>query len=91
MTGRLSNTFPEMTEDELAIFKRHGGSYAVSHFHPKLNCVVGSTCMSIEAFIDLNGLEDTPETKREIAQSLAASGTYTTIVHGHNVSIYIPS
>lgn len=91
MTGLRSNTFPEMTEEELSTYKRHYGYYNVTHYDPKLNCLVGSKYMSVQAFIDLNGLEDTLQTKQEIEKSLVANGSYTTTVHGHIVRINNPS
>lgn len=89
MPNLESATFPEMSSEEMAKFLRHRGSYTITYFNAKIKSLVEVKGSSIDAFLDLNGIENNAQAYREISEGLRIAGIYTTAVSGNNVSIQI--
>lgn len=86
----LSNTFPQMTEEEKELYIRHGGGYTVSWFEPKVNSSVASKYCSIECFIDKNGLLDSPGYIDLIRYAVEMTGKYELELNGIMQGVYKP-
>lgn len=88
MAYALSSSFPEMSEEEFETLKRHRGSYRVVFFDKGLKSLVSQDYSSVEAFIELNGMESTADFYREVTTNLLTNGKFTMDIEGHHVGIY---
>lgn len=88
MSYALRNNFPDMSEAEFETLKRHRGSHRVVFFDQKLQSLVSQDYSSVEAFIELNGLDSSAKTYREVTSNLLSNGKYTRVIAGNTVGIY---
>ena len=80
----LSNIMPELTETQL----RHRGVYTVENYDNSLGVIVGSVYMSVDAYIELNGLPKTVEYRDTIFRNLGVNGVHSDLTNtGHYVRI----
>ena len=84
MNQYLSNTMPELTEQEL----KCKGIHTVSYYDWTVASYVAAQYQSIYAFILHAGLSDTQNVRDFICRQLAEHGSYTTTLNGKEVSIY---
>ena len=84
MNQYLSNTMPELTEQEL----KCKGLHTVSYYDWTINSYVAAQYQSIYAFILHAGLSDTQNVRDFICRQLDENGHYTTTLNGKEISIY---
>lgn len=84
MNPYLSNTMPELTDQEL----KFRGIHTVSYWDWTLNCYVAAQHRSIYAFIHQAGLSESQNLIDFICRQLAENGSYTTTLNGKEISIY---